>query len=76
MRDLSSIELAIVKCLAQGLQSKEIAAVVGRRKPTVEGYIRTLYVKLDARSRAHIVAQAYRVGILGQDLDQGALAAS
>ena len=64
MPELSTIEVQILECLAQGLQSKEIASVVGRRKPTVEGYIRTLYLKLGARSRAHLVAQAYCHGLL------------
>lgn len=64
MQTLSSLEVQILQCLAAGMQSKEIAAVIDRRKPTVEGYIRTLYVKLDAKSRAHLVTQAYARGIL------------
>jgi DNA-binding CsgD family transcriptional regulator len=46
------------------MQSKEIAARLGRSKPTVESYIRTLFIKLDARSRAQLVAVAIRTGVI------------
>jgi DNA-binding CsgD family transcriptional regulator len=65
--ELTDIEKTIVRCLAQGMQSKEIAGVIRRRKPTVEGYIRILYAKLDAKSRAHVVAEAIRQGALTLD---------
>jgi DNA-binding CsgD family transcriptional regulator len=52
------MEKTVVHCLAQGMQSKEIAAHVGRSKPTVEGYIRLLFAKTNARSRAQLVAIA------------------
>jgi DNA-binding CsgD family transcriptional regulator len=57
---LSMIEKRILQCLAEGMQSKEIALVVARSKPTVEGYIRLLFAKLNARSRAQLVAIALR----------------
>jgi DNA-binding NarL/FixJ family response regulator len=60
---LTEIEKAILRCLALGMQSKEIAAEVGRSKATVEANIRVLYLKLGARSRAHLVANAIRSGI-------------
>lgn len=56
--NLTDSETKIVECLAQGMQSKEIAQFTGRSKATVEGHIRILYAKLHARSRAHIVAIA------------------
>jgi len=40
------------------MQSKEIAACVGRKKPTVELHIRLLLAKMNARSRAQLVAIA------------------
>ena len=61
---LSTIEVRILQCLAEGLQSKEIAVEIARQQPTVEGYIRTLYLKLGAKSRAHLVARAYNIGLL------------
>lgn len=69
---LTDIEKTILCCLARGLQSKEIATVIKRSKPTVEGYIRLLYAKLGARSRAHLVMIAVRNGILEDALDVSA----
>jgi DNA-binding NarL/FixJ family response regulator len=61
---LSPKEVAIIEGLADGLQSKEIAAVVRLSKASVDTYIRILYGKLGARSRAQLVALAYAAGIL------------
>jgi DNA-binding NarL/FixJ family response regulator len=61
---LSDIELAIVRALAQGLQSKEIATVLERSRPTIEFHIRMLFAKMQARSRAQIVARGYELGLL------------
>lgn len=54
----------MLRGLANGYQSKEIAIDIGRKIPTVEFYIRNLFLKLDARSRAHLVALALCSGIL------------
>ena len=64
MRNLSDIEIAIVRALAEGLQSKEIASVLDRSRPTIEFHIRMLFVKMEARSRAQIVARGYELGLL------------
>ena len=61
---LSEIELAIVKALARGMQSKEIAATLDRSRPTIEFHIRMLFAKMDARSRAQIVARGFELGLL------------
>jgi DNA-binding NarL/FixJ family response regulator len=64
MARLSAIELAVIDGLSRGLQSKEIASELNRSRPTIEFHIRMLFVKLEARSRAHIVARAYALGLL------------
>jgi DNA-binding NarL/FixJ family response regulator len=61
---LSQTEYAIIVSLAMGMHSKDIAVHVGKSKATVEGYIRTLFLKLNARSRAQLVALAYQAGLL------------
>lgn len=71
MQSLSEIERAIIFELAEGKQSKEIAACVKRSRGTVEFHIRMLYAKLGARSRAHIVARAFDEGILHSNGDAG-----
>ncbi len=62
---LSPMESSILKGLANGMQSKEIAAVVQRSTATVELRVRGLFAKFDARSRAHLVACALCTGAIG-----------
>jgi len=61
---LTKIEFSVLEGLAEGLQSKEIASRIGRSTATVEFHIRSLYMKMLARSRAHLVARAYDEGYL------------
>ncbi len=63
---LSADEMTVLTGLADGAQSKEIAASMKRSRGTVEFYIRALFLKLEARSRPHLVAQAFRMGLLDQ----------
>lgn len=62
--NLTAMELAILRHLANGMQSKEIAARVDRSCSTVESYIRDLFLKLEARSRVHLIARAFYTGAL------------
>ena len=63
---LSELEVAIIRALAEGLQSKEIASALERSRPTIEFHIRMLFVKMEARSRAQLVARGYETGLLQQ----------
>jgi len=63
---LSDIELAIVRALAQGMQSKEIATILDRSRPTIEFHVRMLLAKMQARSRAQIVARGFELGLLAE----------
>ncbi|MGA3037240.1 MAG: LuxR C-terminal-related transcriptional regulator [Vulcanimicrobiaceae bacterium] len=63
-RRLTEIELAIVRALARGMQSKEIATTLDRSRPTIEFHIRMLFAKMEARSRAQVVARGYELGLL------------
>ena len=62
--DLSELEVAIVRALAQGIQSKEIASALECNRTSIEFRIRALFVKLEARSRAQLVARGYDIGLL------------
>ena len=62
---LSPMESSILIGLANGMQSKEIAAMVDRSTATVELRVRGLFAKFDARSRAHLVACALCAGAIG-----------
>jgi len=57
-------EISILRYIALGLQSKEIAEKMGRSKPTIESYVRLMCAKLGARSRAHLVARGFSEGLL------------
>jgi LuxR family transcriptional regulator len=61
---LTQRELCILEALSQGADGKELARTIGRSRGTAEADIRVLYRKLDARSRHHLVARAFRLGIL------------
>jgi DNA-binding NarL/FixJ family response regulator len=57
-------ELEIIKCLADGLTSKEIAVKTGYTQRTVDTKKLRLQKKLLVKSSAEIVNYAYKVGIL------------
>jgi len=61
---ITDTDKRVLLCLARGMQSKEIAADLGRSKPTVESYIRSLFIKLDAQTRAQLVAIAIESGVI------------
>jgi len=63
-RVFSALELEILRCIAMGLQSKEIATHVNRSRPTVEAYVRLMCARCGAKSRANLVAIALASGIL------------
>jgi len=65
--NITATERAILTGLANGLQSKELAAAVGLKVPTIEMYVRRLYERFSARSRAHLVAIAMARGQIVSD---------
>jgi DNA-binding NarL/FixJ family response regulator len=62
-RELSPRQRDIVRLLARGLTSKEIARELGLSAKTVEGYRAVIMEKLHLRSVAHLVKYAIRHGI-------------
>jgi DNA-binding CsgD family transcriptional regulator len=65
---LSNLEIRLLVALADGYQSKEISGILNRSKATVEAYVRILFAKFDARSRAHLVGLAIADGIIAAPL--------
>lgn len=61
---LTSCEVSVLHAIADGCQSKEIALHVARSKPTVEAMVRMLYMKFNARTRAHLIARAMACGVI------------
>lgn len=55
---LSAQERRVVTLIACGLESREIADVLGIAYDTVRTYVRKAMIPLDARNRAHLAALA------------------
>ena len=62
---LTRRERNVLECLAQGMQVKSIARVLGITQETCRGYVKSLHVKLGARSQLEAVVRAQRLGLLG-----------
>jgi DNA-binding NarL/FixJ family response regulator len=62
---LTRREREVLDCLAQGMQVKAIARVLGIMQETCRGYVKSLHVKLGARSQLEAVVRAQRLGLLG-----------
>lgn len=67
MPDLSPRELEVVELAAAGLTRREMAKVMFVGESTVKTHLEAAARKLAARNRTHLVALAYRTGLLGVD---------
>lgn len=63
-RTLSPRELSIVSLTADGLTNREIGETLGIGAETVKTHLANAQSKLQARDRTHLVAQAWRAGLL------------
>jgi DNA-binding NarL/FixJ family response regulator len=63
---LTRREREVLDCLAQGMQVKAIARVLGIMQETCRSYVKSLHVKLGARSQLEAVVRAQRLGLLGR----------
>jgi DNA-binding NarL/FixJ family response regulator len=65
---LTPSELDILRLLFVGLRNKEIARATSRTTETVKTHVKTIFRKLDARSRTQAVMVAQRRGILLEEV--------
>lgn len=56
---LSPRETEVLRMVAKGYRSKEIADALAISKPTVESHMRSVYRKLQVRSRAEAVMKRF-----------------
>jgi DNA-binding NarL/FixJ family response regulator len=61
---LSPRELQVLKLLADGLENKQIARELGISEATVKTYVKGIFERLEARSRAEAVANGLRRGLI------------
>lgn len=66
-RRLTDRELSILKGIAAGQTNQEIGRDLFLTENTVKAHQRHVFKKLGARSRAHAVDLAHRIGLLGPD---------
>jgi DNA-binding CsgD family transcriptional regulator len=59
---LSDREVEVLKCIANGLSSKQCAQQLGIAPRTVERHVENLRNKLHARNKPHLVAKALAAG--------------
>jgi len=62
--DLTPRESEVLELVANGLSAKEVAHEIGIAPRTVERHIENVRMKMRARNRAHMVAQAVANGVL------------
>jgi DNA-binding NarL/FixJ family response regulator len=63
---LSKRELDVLKCLAKGMTSSQIAAELFISENTVKTHVRHILEKLEASNRAEAVSRAIQLGIIRQ----------
>lgn len=59
---LTDREIDIVKLLAEGLETREVAAELNYSERSVKNVLHGLMIRLDLRNRTHAVAYAARQG--------------
>jgi LuxR family maltose regulon positive regulatory protein len=63
-RPLSRRETAILEMIARGMSNKQIAQALGITPETIKSHAKSIFVKLDTRTRAQAVARAESIGLL------------
>ena len=63
-RRITAREREVLALVAAGHSTAEIAGVLWITEDTVRTHVKRILVRLDARTRAHAVAIAYREGLL------------
>lgn len=64
LEPLTARELEVLRLIAEGLSNREIAARLYRALPTVKGYNREIFAKLQVQRRTEAIARARELGLL------------
>lgn len=64
LAQLTQREAQVLRLLAAGLSSKEVAQELSIAPRTVERYIDQVRLKTRARNRTHMVVEAIRIGLI------------
>ena len=63
-KPLNSTEVEVMQHLADGIGTKEIAAVRQTSVQTIKNYVYQACAKLGADNRAHLIAVGFRQGLI------------
>lgn len=69
-RDLTARETHVVRLLAEGHSTAEIASKLNYSERTIKNILRGMMLRLGLRNRAHAVAYAMRHGVLALSADE------
>jgi DNA-binding NarL/FixJ family response regulator len=61
---LTPREIDVIRLMAEGLETTEIAAKLSYSERTVKGIVHTITRRLGLRNRSHIIAHAMRYGVV------------
>jgi DNA-binding NarL/FixJ family response regulator len=61
---LTSREVEVLQCLADGMSTEEIAGALSVSYRTVQGYVQGIITKLQVRSKLEAVLSGLRLGIV------------
>lgn len=61
---LTPREIEVIRLMAEGLETTEIAARLSYSERTVKGVVHTITRRLGLRNRSHIIAHAMRYGVI------------
>jgi DNA-binding NarL/FixJ family response regulator len=64
---LSSREMEVLRCLAQGMTTTQISSQLFISDNTVKTHVRHIMEKLEAANRAEAVSKAIQMGLIGQE---------
>lgn len=70
---LSGGEVAVLRLLARGSTTREVAKVLAVSPKTVENHKQRIFAKLSANNAAHAVAVALRLGLLAPPVEYAAV---
>jgi DNA-binding NarL/FixJ family response regulator len=64
---LSTREMEVLRCLAQGMTTTQISSGLFISDNTVKTHVRHIMEKLEAANRAEAVSKAIQMGLIGQE---------
>ncbi|WP_103728982.1 response regulator transcription factor [Novosphingobium sp. HII-3] len=62
--ELTARQIVVLRCIADGLSSKETAIKLNITPKTVERHIENVRLRTRSRNRIHMIAQLYSNGLL------------